>query len=145
MSVAICTCGESVLVAPELIFTILEINRDDIKLAVCVAHLGRQPRSLLDNVREICRDRACYFMFPQGGCCSLVVECRPGDRLSLREAGTLAVLGIAQGCVLLDVTRRPSVPSIPADRTARPLSFPTRPNPRSPAGRVSRPSLAVWG
>lgn len=96
--------GGNISLANNLNFTVLKINRYEVKLGVCMASLGQGITSMLDHVGAICCDRSCYFLFPQGGCRTLVVGCQKGHSLSLCGTGTLTVLNIAVDCVTLEVT-----------------------------------------
>ncbi len=101
--------GEEILIPDCLKLIVLETNCDCVKFGVYdVMHL--QVAGVLSRqMAEVCRNRSCYFWFPKGGCCMLVVSCAKGKRLSLTGTGCVTVLDIGAESVTLAITGLPSI------------------------------------
>lgn len=100
-------CGEQIVITPTLHIFVLAINECGARFSVCDAHLRMPGAALSQQIADVCRNRSCYFWFPPGGCCSLIVSCAKGQSILLVGDIRLTVVDVAAGYLTAKIAGLP--------------------------------------
>lgn len=98
------TRGEHFVVADNLRVSVLKCNRYGVSFGVCDQNPRGAGAVMSPPLADVCRNRACYFWFRKGGCCTLVVGCRKGKSLALTGQGRLTVSNVSSHGVSVAIT-----------------------------------------
>lgn len=92
--------GERVELGEGVFATLLDIDRNELKLGICCCRCSEVDS---ENERLACirSEGPRYFLFPQGGQCTLVARCEVGQSVAFNGSAMLTVLSISTGTATL--------------------------------------------
>jgi len=93
--------GDQVSLASDLSVTVLGVDRCEVKLGISYRTSRRENATANEQLASVQSKGSRYFLFPQGGQCTLVVRCESGKSVSFNGSWTLTVLAIAKGIATL--------------------------------------------
>lgn len=116
--------GDLIHLASDISVTVLEIDRCEVKLGICNRTSRRDHATANEQLASVQGNGSRYFLFPQGGQCTLVVRCESGKSVSFNGSSTLTVLAIAKGVATLRLTPAPQIrsatrPQVSAEASGR--------------------------
>jgi len=105
MSIESRKVGERVELGEGVFATLLNINRNEVKLGLCCCRCSKvaSENELLACLHS---ESSQYFFFPQGGQCTLVVRCDVGKSIAFNGTAMLTVLSISAGNATLRIDDR---------------------------------------
>lgn len=99
--------GDHIVIADGLRLSVLETNDHGATFGVCDASHRQVGAALSELIAAACHSRRCYFWFPEGGCCTMVVKCGKGKSLSLAGSARVTVLDVSSERVTLAIAGLP--------------------------------------
>lgn len=101
--------GEQVQLADDISVTVLGLDRCEVKLGICSSASDEDGAAANEQLASVRSQGSRYYLFPQGGVCTLVVRCEKGKSVSFNGTSTLTVLNIANGSATLRLASRTAV------------------------------------